>query len=91
MPYTFLDFNVSDWSRQQRFRVWKFGAGVSYTELARKMGLSHVAVRKLCLGETAPANRLAQLIQLGVPEDLLPKPKVPSNEPNPAAPPGPAA
>ena len=59
-------------TRQQRFKIWKALSRVTYTGLGRHMGISHVAARAFCLGESAPAERVAQLREIGVPEELLP-------------------
>ena len=70
-----FNFNLSSLTRQQRFEMWKSLSKKTYCGLAKKMGVSHVAVRNFCLSESAPPERVEQLRLLGVPQDLLPTPR----------------
>lgn len=70
-----FDCNPKNLTRQQRFLMWKAVSKASYAALSRCMGVSHVSVRNWCLGTVpAPADRVKQLKELGVPGDLLPEP-----------------
>lgn len=46
----------------------------SFNEIGRKLGITASAARKLCNNETVPSRRYAQLLDIGIPQELLPKP-----------------
>ncbi|WP_232034926.1 helix-turn-helix domain-containing protein [Desulfovibrio ferrophilus] len=49
--------------------------------LARLLGVHPSMITRIVKGETAPAKRIQQLAEIGVPEDLLPIPSRPPGRP----------
>lgn len=81
--------NLTIPTRQERLHLWMRRLGHTYKAWGRLVGVSGHALSKLCGQETMPVHRHAQLRELGVPVDLLPKaldikpgpkPRTPHNE-----------
>lgn len=58
--------------RTVRLRRWMSAYSVTYRWLGEQIGISGQAVRYFLTGETIPIERHRQLVELGVPVDLLP-------------------
>jgi len=70
-----LDATLIEPTRQELLRLWLERNGKSFRGFGRRMGISGVSVARLCGGETMPTVRHCQLIELGVPSNLLPRPE----------------
>ncbi|MBG0776662.1 MAG: helix-turn-helix transcriptional regulator [Desulfovibrionaceae bacterium] len=55
--------------------------GISKKRLAEEIGVSPSMISRIINGERAPAQRIRQLLQLGIPEELLPQPSGPPGRP----------
>lgn len=60
--------------RQARLKAWLAYHGVGNRELAEKLGVHPSMITRIFKGERAPAERIAQLVELGIPKSLLPEP-----------------
>lgn len=67
--------NVIEPTRQELLRIWLGRKKTGFKQLGQKMGISGQAVSELCDGDTIPTRRHAQLVELGVPSELLPFPQ----------------
>lgn len=68
-------------SRQDRLRAWLALHGIRFGELAEQLGVHPSMITRIVKGERAPAKRIRQLLELGIPEDLLPEPSPPPGRP----------
>lgn len=66
--------NLIPVNRQEALLLWMRRTSQTYVRLAGEMGLTGNAVSKLLSQETMPTHRHRQLLDLGVPEELLPQP-----------------
>lgn len=66
--------NLTPLNRQESLRLWMDRTGSTFRAWGRLVGISGHALSTLCKQETMPTRRHAQLLALGVPEELLPKP-----------------
>lgn len=66
----------ADASRQRirLLRAWMASKGVSQRELAEEIGVHPSMITRIFLGQRAPARRIEQLRDIGVPARLLPAP-----------------
>ena len=64
--------NTNSPTRQARLKVWLLLNSVEQQELAQKMGISPQLLSMTLTGRRATKERIEQLINLGIPEDLLP-------------------
>lgn len=64
-------------TRQELLKAWmeRDKRSRSYRKYAASMGISGVSVARLCRGEAMPTERHRQLVALGVPPELLPRPE----------------
>ncbi len=69
-----LGLNASNSSRQTVLKAWLVLNGYSMCDLAKKMEVHPSMITRIIKSEHAPAKRIQQLAQLGVPQELLPKP-----------------
>ena len=67
-----LDSNGHD--RQAALNAWLQLHRLSKTGLAARLGVHPSMISRIVSGQRAPARRIRQLVELGVPEDLLPEP-----------------
>lgn len=67
--------NITRRERKEKVFLWLRQNGLTYTSLARKMGMSQWGVSKLLERPTIPTRRHRQLVELGLPTDLLPPAK----------------
>lgn len=65
--------NLTDLSRQERLRLWMHRNSLTFAALGRQLDLTGNAISKLCSQATMPTRRHAELIALGVPDELLPQ------------------
>lgn len=63
-----------DLTRQEMLELWLKRQGLTKADLARKMETSLQNVCKIMKAETIPPWRYDQLVKLGIPDDLLPRP-----------------
>jgi len=62
-------------NRQDQLNAWLALNRLSRGKIAEKIGVSRSMVGQIMAGQKRPAGRIRQLIDLGIPQDLLPKPK----------------
>ncbi len=67
--------NLTSLTRQEALRLWLSRNGLSFSELGRRLGVTPNSVSKLCDQETMPVRRHAQLLEQGLPAELLPRPE----------------
>lgn len=63
-----------DLTRQEMLQVWLKRQGLNGADLARKMETSEQNVGRMLKAETIPPWRYDQLVKLGIPDELLPRP-----------------
>lgn len=66
--------NIDSLTRQERLLIWLRRSGLQYREIAERTGVKTAAVSKWFDGDTIPPYRHQQLVDLGIPADLLPLP-----------------
>lgn len=66
--------NLIPVNRQEALLLWMRRTGRTYVSLGSEINVSGNAVSKLLGQETMPTHRHRQLLELGVPEELLPQP-----------------
>ena len=73
---TSSDFNLSNLTRQQTLIASFALSGLTYSELARRLKISSVAAKKLCMAKTVPPHRAEQMVEVfkeyGLSADLVP-------------------
>lgn len=67
-----LDSNGYD--RQAALNAWLQLNGLSKASLARRLGVHPSMISRIISGQRAPAERIRQLVDLGIPPQLLPEP-----------------
>ncbi|MBU1003553.1 MAG: helix-turn-helix domain-containing protein [Proteobacteria bacterium] len=67
--------------RQAKLRAWLVLNGFAMGELAKRLGVHPSMITRIVKGESAPARRIEQLAELGVPQELLPVPSRPPGRP----------
>jgi hypothetical protein len=60
--------------RQANLKGWLAERGLSVAELGRRLGVTAAGAHLMIHGETVHPYRHAQLLELGIPETLLPAP-----------------
>lgn len=61
--------------------AWLAYRDISKKWLAEKLGVHPSMITRIAQGKRAPKKRISQLIELGVPADLLPEPSKPPGRP----------
>lgn len=61
-------------SRQARLKAWLAYHGIGYKDLAESIGVHPSMITRLCSGERRTPERIRQLVELGIPPELLPEP-----------------
>lgn len=74
MNTNFVD-NLTDLSREEKLQIFLGRSGLTFKAIGEKLDMTGTAAAKLCRGETMPTRRHAELITLGIPAELLPKPE----------------
>jgi transcriptional regulator with XRE-family HTH domain len=59
--------------RQDRLNAWLALNRLSRGKIAERIGVSRSMIGQILSGQKRPASRIRQLIELGIPEELLPK------------------
>lgn len=59
--------------RVRRLRAWLAWNGMTYADLARCLGVSRQLICQIARANKAPAHRIQQLVELGVPREYLPE------------------
>ncbi|WP_164561981.1 hypothetical protein [Nitratidesulfovibrio vulgaris] len=72
-------------TRQELLALYLKRNRLSYARIGQHMGITGQSVMRLCRNDTAPSHRVAQLADLGIPVDLLPKPHDITPGPKPKA------
>lgn len=67
--------------RQRQLQSWLALHGMSKTYLAKSLGVHASMISRIISGERAPKERLRQLMDLGIPQELLPAPSRPPGRP----------
>lgn len=68
-------------TRQDRLRSWLALHKIRYGDLALALGVHPSMITRIVSGERAPARRIRQLAELGIPRELLPEPSGPPGRP----------
>lgn len=63
-----------DYDRQATLNAWLQLKGMSKAGLARSLGVHPSMISRIISGQRAPAERIRQLVALGIPPQLLPTP-----------------
>lgn len=66
--------SLTHMNRQEALFLWMRRTGNTFQAWGRQMDMTGGALGTLCKQETMPTGRHAQLLALGVPEELLPRP-----------------
>lgn len=61
-------------TRQERLAIHLRRNNLTFAHIGRLLGCSRGSANRLCNAETAPTRRVEQLLELGIPADLLPTP-----------------
>jgi transcriptional regulator with XRE-family HTH domain len=62
--------------REAGLKAWLARRGIGHRQLARQLGVHPSMITRIFKGERRPPKRIRQLIDLGIPADLLPAPNV---------------
>lgn len=62
----------SDLTRQERLMIWLRRAGITKMQIARTLGVQPVAIARWFEAKSIPTWRHNQLVQFGIPAELLP-------------------
>jgi transcriptional regulator with XRE-family HTH domain len=68
-------------NRKNALRAWLAGQGISKVQLARYLGVSPSWVTRILGSDHAPMKRIQQLVDYGIPKELLPQPSAPPGRP----------
>lgn len=63
-------------TRYEKLKLWLRERNASFTWVSRQMGITEVALRYMLKDEAMPRKRHDQAISLGIPEELLPPPRL---------------
>ncbi|MDD6181133.1 MAG: helix-turn-helix domain-containing protein [Desulfovibrionaceae bacterium] len=64
---------LQDLSREEQLLIWMRRNGLTYSKVAKMLGISRMSVQRLCTADRIPTSRSRQLKKLGIPEELLPE------------------
>ena len=63
----------TDLTRQERLLIWLRRAGITHVDIAKKVGVSSsMSVARWFNAESIPTRRHRQLVDFGIPAELLP-------------------
>lgn len=68
-------------NRKAKLQAWLAYHGVLKSQLAQYLGVHPSMVTRMLRSDRAPAKRIAQLKEFGIPEELLPLPSRPPGRP----------
>lgn len=66
------NITLTELTRQERLLIWLRRAGLTNKAIAQATGVKPAAVTRWLESETIPPWRHAQLVELGIPVELLP-------------------
>lgn len=61
-------------NRQDMLLIWLRREGVNQADIARWLGVTETSVSRWLRAESIPVQRHGQLVELGIPAELLPAP-----------------
>lgn len=64
---------LPSYNRQDYLNAWLVLNRLSRGKIAQKLGISHQMVGQILSGKKIPQNRIDQMIEMGIPAELLPK------------------
>lgn len=67
-----LELTQSTLTRQELLRIWLYRRGITKTQIAKAIGVTIMAVTHWFESERIPTRRHSQLVDLGIPPELLP-------------------
>lgn len=68
-----INIASTDLTRQERLLIWLRRAGITNVDIARKIGVSSsMSVTRWFNAESIPTRRHRQLVDFGIPAELLP-------------------
>lgn len=67
-------FVLSELTRKEKMLIWMKRNDESYSDVAKKLGISRQAATYLLNAEEISPIRHSQLVEMGIPESLLPLP-----------------
>ena len=59
-------------SRLERLIIWMRRNNINFSEIGESLGITRMSAGRLCKAERIPSSRHRELVQLGIPTDLLP-------------------
>ena len=59
-------------TRLERLIIWMRRNNMNFSEIGKSLGITRMSAGRLCKAERIPSERHRQLVQLGIPVDLLP-------------------
>ena len=59
-------------SRLERLIIWMRRNNINFSEIGESLGITRMSAGRLCKAERSPSSRHRELVQLGIPTDLLP-------------------
>jgi hypothetical protein len=68
-------------NRKDALRAWLAGNGISKVHIANALNVSPSWITRILSSDHAPAKRIQQLVDFGIPEELLPSPSGPPGRP----------
>ena len=79
-------FDLLSSSRQAKLNAWLAIRGIRKKDLAKHLGVHSSMITRILSGDRRPSRRIAELVALGIPANLLPEPGPAPGRP--AKPPG---
>ena len=64
--------HIADLTRSEKLEISMKRSGVTYVDVANAIGVSRSAIVKMLRADSIPTYRHAQLVQVGIPSQLLP-------------------
>lgn len=59
-------------TRLERLIIWMRRNKMNFSEIGKSLGITRMSAGRLCKAERIPSERHRELVQLGIPVDLLP-------------------
>lgn len=73
-PYSDLPLEQKNAKRQASLKAWLAYHGIGNRQLARQLDVHPSMITRIFKGERRPPRRIRQLIEMGIPANLLPPP-----------------
>lgn len=70
-----MNLSLSKPTRKDKIKGWLAEHGLTFRKIGKAVGMSDVGARKSLLSETVTLSRYEAFKDVGIPEDLLPKPR----------------